>query len=290
MYGYNQMLDDISRLTGSRLQSEVQVLCIGKSVMGRQLLVIKIGPDAPGKKSIFINGAHHGLEYITSLFLMQAAFCLAKSECILTKQATIYMMPMVNPDGVEIAQNAISPKDPFYEKLHRINGGGDFCTLWQANANGVDLNHNYDAAWELCHNYAIGAPAPTRYAGPFPESEPETRAVADFTRQKQFDMALAFHSQGEEIYWGFGKNEPARDKIIGERLARVTGYTLAKPTGVASFGGYKDWFVDKFHKPGYTIEVGKGKNPLPQRQIRKIYPQNMNLIYEAISCLTDSAL
>ena len=39
----------------------------------------------------------------------------------------------------------------------------------------------------------------------------------------------------------------------------------------ASHGGFKDWFIEEFHKPGFTIEVGKGKNPLDCRRLDEIY-------------------
>jgi g-D-glutamyl-meso-diaminopimelate peptidase len=42
--------------------------------------------------------------------------------------------------------------------------------------------------------------------------------------------------------------------------------------------GYKDWFIQDYKKPGYTIEVGKGINPLPIEQFNKIYDDNEELL------------
>lgn len=45
-------------------------------------------------------------------------------------------------------------------------------------------------------------------------------------------------------------------------MAAVSGYKVEEPSYLASFGGMKDWFVEKFKKPGFTIEAGRGKNPI----------------------------
>lgn len=72
---------------------------------------------------------------------------------------------------------------------------------WQANIKGVDLNHNYNASWYESkiaeESYGVYGPGPTRYGGPYPESEPESRSVADFTRNHNFRLILAYHSQGK---------------------------------------------------------------------------------------------
>ena len=38
-------------------------------------------------------------------------------------------------------------------------------------------------------------------------------------------------------------------------------------------GGFKDWFIDKFRRPGFTVEIGIGKNPLPPERADSIYRQ-----------------
>jgi g-D-glutamyl-meso-diaminopimelate peptidase len=53
---------------------------------------------------------------------------------------------------------------------------------------------------------------------------------------------------------------------------------LSDPEGVASYAGYKDWFIQDWRRPGYTIEVGLGKNPLPISQFNKIYADNLNML------------
>ncbi|MDK2810756.1 MAG: g-D-glutamyl-meso-diaminopimelate peptidase [Petroclostridium sp.] len=266
----------------------------GQSVLGRNLYYIKLG-DGPNQ--VFYNAAHHALEWITSVVLMKFvedfASAYAEGRSIrgynvraIGKQSTIYIMPMVNPDGIDLVLNGLQADNPYYEELIRWNNGRtNFSEVWQANIRGVDLNHNYDAAWELSKQaeprYGIYGPGPTRYSGPCPESEPESKAVADFTRTHNFRLVLAYHSQGEVIYWNFMNMASPKVRKIGEALSQITGYALDETYGIASFAGYKDWFIQEYRRPGYTIEVGLGKNPLPISQFDKIYNDNIRLLLQA---------
>ncbi|MBQ2614037.1 MAG: M14 family metallocarboxypeptidase [Clostridia bacterium] len=247
------------------LHPQIPVFSIGKSREGRHLYGIKLGK---GGKRVFFNGAHHGMEWLTAKLLMQFAEELAQGDHqanTLLQGRSLYLVPMVNPDGVEIAA-----------------GGKE----WQANAFGVDLNHNYDALWHLSKqsekDAGIFGPGPTRFSGPFPESEPETRAVADFTRQNGFDLAIAFHSQGEVIYWDFCGFAPDKSYTIAKQMEAVSPYRMDTVSGIASFGGYKDWFIRTFKRPAFTVEIGQGKNPLPIEDLATIYPRTLPLMLEAI--------
>ena len=270
----------------------LEVGSIGNSVLGRDLTYIKIG-NGPNK--VFYNGAHHSLEWITSPLLMKFVENFSKAYSTNTnisgyspreiwEKSTIYIVPMVNPDGIDLVLNGLSKDNPFYEQLVIWNNGStNFSNVWQANNRGVDLNHNYNASWELGkevieEEFGISDPGPTRYSGPYPESEPESRAVANFTRNNDFRLVLAYHSQGEVIYWDYNNMATEEAKRIGEEFSRVSGYDLDETYGVASYSGYKDWFIKEYQKPGYTIEVGKGINPLPISQFDRIYEDNIELL------------
>jgi g-D-glutamyl-meso-diaminopimelate peptidase len=273
----------------------LEVGSAGKSVLGKDLFYLRLGT---GPNQVFYNGAHHALEWITSPLLMKFAeeFLKAYSEDgaiggsyhprDIWEKSSIYILPMVNPDGVDLVLNGLQPDNPYYQELVQWNNGStDFSTVWEANNRGVDLNHNYDAAWQLSKDaeaeYGVTGPGPTRYSGPFPESEPESKAVADFTRSRDFRLVLAYHSQGEVIYWNFMDMAPPEAKTIGEELSRISGYRLDLSTGIASYAGYKDWFIQDYRKPGYTIEVGKGKNPVPISQFDTIYRDNLGMLLYA---------
>lgn len=246
----------------------LSVFSIGKSLQGRSLHGIKLGH---GNIRILFHGAHHGMESITSALLMTFAKELVDGlydAKTLLGRTSLYLIPMVNPDGVEIAATG---------------------KPWQANARGVDLNHNYDALWHLSKQaeaeYGIQGAGPTRFSGAYPESEPESHALATFTRWNSFDLALAFHSQGEVIYWDFCGYAPENALSFGKRLEAVSCFSLDTPDVIASYGGYKDWFIRTFQRPAFTIEVGLGENPLPLSDLPTTYQRTLPLLLESLRLL-----
>ncbi|MGN1326979.1 MAG: gamma-D-glutamyl-meso-diaminopimelate peptidase, partial [Clostridia bacterium] len=74
-------------------------------------------------------------------------------------------------------------------------------------------------------------------------------AVYSFTLLHNFRLILAYHTQGQEIYWQFEDYAPTEAYNIGLLFARVSGYTLADVPYTSSFAGYKDWFLQRFRKP-----------------------------------------
>ncbi len=300
-YGFDVVNTNIS-YTYDVLQRNIQGLkarypflvtgVAGSSVLGRNLDYIRLGN---GPHQVFYNATHHALEWINTPLMMKFIEEFSKAYVkgrtlsfgynprSIWSRSSIYIIPMVNPDGVDLVLNGLNPENPDYQDLLRWNNGNtDFSTVWQANNRGVDLNHNYNAAWQLSKDaelaYGITGPGPTRYGGTAPESEPECRAVADFTRSHGFRLVLAYHSQGQLIYWDFMNMAPPEGKIIGEQFAKASGYKLGKTTGIASYAGYKDWFIQDYRRPGYTVEVGLGKNPLPLTQFDQIYNDNLELL------------
>ena len=81
------------------------------------------------------------------------------------------------------------------------NKGKDF-SLWKANARGVDLKVNFDAKWGP-GKQNVRYPASANYIGSMPFSEPETRALAEFTKEVKPDATISYHTKGGEIYYGF---------------------------------------------------------------------------------------
>ncbi|BAH05943.1 M14 family metallopeptidase [Clostridium kluyveri] len=288
-YTYNILETDLMGLEAR--YPFITVGSIGESVLGKQLYYVKLGV---GSNEISYNGVHHSLEWITAPLLMKFienfSRAYSRGENIrgynigdIWRNSSIYIVPMVNPDGVELVLNGLSRNNPFYYDLKRWNNGSeDFSKDWQANNRGVDINHNYDAGWELSKEaeafYGVYGPGPTRYSGPYPVSEPETKAMVRFTNGHNFRLVLAYHSQGEVIYWQYGEVTPSESRRIGELFAKASGYSLEETTGIASYAGYKDWFIQDHRRPGFTIEVGKGKNPLPISQFDKIYEDNEEIL------------
>ncbi len=282
-YDHRHMMDDIHTLESTQ-GTTVEV--IGKSVMERDIPCLIAGS---GEKRVLLNGAHHGLEYLTALFLVR--FCGELEERSsrgqdflgfdargLLKKCTVYIIPMVNPDGVDIAVNGLNITDPHHRRLISLVGIHSFGKVWQANARGVDINHNYNALWSA----VAEKPAPTRYGGEYPESEPETRAVVQFIRRIQPDLLIAFHSQGRELYYDFDGMTARRSRELAEKMAAESGYAVCVPTGCAAFGGCKDWFIKEYGREGFTVEIGAGKNPLPESMLADIYEENARMTLRAI--------
>lgn len=293
-YSYDVLTQD---LEGLKVRyPALRVETAGASVLGRTLYCLRLGS---GPNQVLYNAAHHALEWITTPVLMKFAEDFLRAYTLgtqlggynpreLWKKSTIWLVPMVNPDGVNLVINGLQPDNPYRTQLIRWNGGSsDFSKDWEANIRGVDLNHNYDAAWVQSKQaesaLGITGPGPTRFSGPYPVSEPETRAMVFFTESHSIRLSMAYHAQGRVIYWNFQNLASPEAKKIGETLADISGYALDEATGVASYAGYKDWFIQDFRKPGYTIEVGEGKNPLPVAQFPKIYAENLGMLLYAAS-------
>ena len=280
---YKRLCQEISTLKNK--YDFLDISSIGKSFCKRDVFCIKIGS---GDKEIIYVGAHHGLEWGTSQILMQFLnnYCEAYSlnreifgykSRLAFSRCSIYIVPMLNPDGVDLNINGIKKSEPLHDRIVSSNGDSEEFNTWQANARGVDLNHNYDAGWTegklLEKQYGIFFEGPTRYGGEYPESESETSAMCNLTRAINPEVVLALHSQGREIYYDYKGHVPKWGKELATIYSRMTGYKLAVPDDIASVGGYKDWFIKEFDKPGFTIEVGKGTNPLTEEQIRLAYDE-----------------
>ena len=157
-----------------------------------------------------------------------------------------------------------------------------FLAGWKANINGVDLNLQFPAGWEnakeIKYAQSFNKPAPRDFVGYGPLTEPEALAVYNFTLSHNFRLILAYHTQGQEIYWNFQNINPPQGYEIGLKFSNASGYTLANVPYNSSFAGYKDWFIQTYYRPGYTIEAGIGENPLPISQFNEIYSDNLGIL------------
>lgn len=265
---------------------------IGESRCSRPIDLLCIGNR---RTQVLFTGAFHGMEWITSLILLRFIdeICFSvmtgKSMCGVhigscLNRRGLAVVPCINPDGVEIQINGAESAGSYASLVRKASGGNT--SSWQSNAAGVDINHNFSANWENLHKLEIDngilSAAPTRYGGEFPESEPESRTIASYCRTGHITHALAFHSQGEEIYWNFGDYSDSEAHKMAKIMASSSGYTIGEPTGLASGGGFKDWFVEKFRRPAFTIEVGRGKNPLPISDFDGIYEKIREMLVLAV--------
>ncbi len=249
---------------------------LGKTAGGRELLALVLGD---GPRRVLFSAAHHANEWITAPALLQYMEDTAQAgENGKALPAAIYAVPMVDPDGVDLVTGAIASGSAEYEQAARLAEfypAVPFPDGWKANLLGVDLNLNYPAGWlqarEIKFLQGYTRPGPRDYVGHAPLDQIESRLLADYTAEVDPALVVALHSQGEEIYWQFRDIPVPGARELGERMAAASGYRLADTPYNSSFAGYKDWFIQEYHRPGYTVEVGQGTNPLPLSQFGEIY-------------------
>lgn len=259
----------------------LQQFSIGKSCAGRDITAVKINSNT---EYVLFAAAFHGSEHITSnillLFLEEFATAYVHNRSLAginVRKALgnrgIIFIPRVNPDGCEISIHGALGCGKYAGDIYKMCKG-DF-THFNANLRGVDINHNFDAGWQCLHELerksGILGPAPTRYGGENPHSEPETAAMVNICKEYNIHHAVALHSQGEVIYWSYNGYEDKKSKQMAEIMAATSGYALDVPVSLATGGGFKDWFLKEFLRPAFTLEVGKGENPLPITDALKIY-------------------
>ena len=271
----------------------LQTRNIGYSVLGKLIPYIRIGS---GAKEVMYSAAIHANEWITAVVLMKFVEDFAKayesnsfiygySAREIFNNTSIYIVPMVNPDGVDLVTGVVGENTGVYNQYRDISlnfPGIPFPSGWKANFNGVDLNLQFPAGWLNARRikFAQGytKPAPRDFVGEGPLTEPETLALYNFTLIHDFRLILAYHTQGEVIYWKYADYLPEGSQEIGERFAETSGYSLDLTPPESAFAGYKDWFIQEYNRPGYTIEAGLGENPLPISQFEKIYNDNIGIL------------
>ncbi len=265
---------------------------IGKSVMGRPLWSLGFGT---GENRVLFNASHHANEWITTTLLLKFTEELCKayagraqiasqSARELFTYAELALIPAVNPDGIDLAAGELQSGE-YYDYARRIAFDYpqySFPSGWKANIRGIDPNLQYPAGWEQAreNKYALGvrSPAPADFVGNAPLTAPEPLAVYGFTRSFLPALTLSYHTQGEVIYWKYLDYLPPNSRVIADAFAAVSGYAVEDTPYASGFAGYKDWYISAFDRPGYTIEAGKGVNPLPLAQFNDIYNANLGIL------------
>lgn len=292
LYTYEDFQEDIAILS-EQYSDWMSCDSLTDTFDGREVYHLVIGnPDA--EKKIFINGGIHAREYITSpLVMKQAAAYLEhiaaedsyqeKNYQDFWENVQIHAVPMVNPDGIAISQMGL--EGIFTEKaraqvehIAQLDGRSleeSYLTGWKANANGVDLNRNFDALWEEYRDPA-GHPSADHYKGESPGCEPESAALIELTEEEGFDRTVSYHTQGNVIYWYFAQEGQLYTDTLefAQKISRLTGYPIDGNYQNLDPAGYKDWAISKQGIPSLTIEVGQGTSPVPLEQFERIWKEN----------------
>ena len=258
---------------------------------GRPIRAVTVGT---GERRVLYSAAHHANEWLTATVLLK--FIEDYAEAIrtggtigsisaeeLSRTAAISLVPMVNPDGVALVTGTATPEEVAQaQELSRFYPSIPFPEGWKANHQGVDLNLQYPAGWlqarEIKFSQGYTRPGPRDFVGRFPLSQPEVQALYDYTERLDPNLVIAWHSQGEVIYWQYGGIVVPGARELAEQFAEGSGYALEDTPYASSFAGYKDWFIQRYRRPGFTIEVGTGENPLPVSQFDAIYTASLPIL------------
>ena len=304
VYTYEDLVSDTDLLK-SRYSSVFSADSLGETADGRQMLHFVIGKEDASRK-ILVNGGIHAREYITCQLVMKQTFTFLKhlkngdsygdiSYKDLLQDTAIHIICMVNPDGVSISQQGLDgvQTDATRKNLDQIaqmDGASlldnDYLEQWKSNANGVDLNRNFDAFWD---SYAdpVGHPSADHYKGTAPGSEVESNALIQLTLQEQFSRTISYHTQGDVIYWYFGQEGDLYDRTLAfaNTISSTTGYSLDADYQSLDPAGYKDWAIQSQGIPSLTIEVGTGDTPVSPEQFKTIWEENQYVWEETLKTL-----
>ncbi len=196
-----------------------KTVSIGTSVAGRPFEVIRFG-NGPSARMIVAN-IHGGNEWNTAALADELIKHVQEHPEMIPPEVSLYILRSLNPDG-----------------LARILGPDG-----RVNDHGVDLNRNWDAGWQHswdrdgCWDYRQTT------GGAYPNSEPETQALANFVLSTPLDALISYHSAALGIFPGGLPPDEASIRLA-DQIAEVTDYPYpAMDTGCVYAGGLVDWMV-----------------------------------------------
>jgi predicted deacylase len=200
--------------------SPLQVSTIGYSVEGRPVEVVRFGEGAAAR--LIVAGIHGGSEANTTALAWELIGFLSSHPQAVPQGVTLYILPLLNPDG---AARATGPEG-------------------RTNARGVDLNRNWPALWlpewDRSGCWGLG---PTS-AGSGPASEPETMSLIQFIAAARVQALISYHSAALGIFAG-GQPPQAGSLRLAESLAAVSDYPYPPiDTGCTFTGQLIDWAAD----------------------------------------------
>ena len=206
---------DVSEIGDQPSDPAWQAIVYGSSIENRPLVAYRFG-SGPIARAL-IGGIHGGYEWNTTALMSKTLEHLAADPNLVPPDLTLYVIPLVNPDGAAAGAD-------------RVEG--------RMNANGVDLNRNWDYQWQPTATHG-SRPVP---AGALPFSEPETAALRDFILDRGVEAAIFYHSAAAVVFSGAGE-DASETVALARFIAAATGYRYA-PEGVPgqiTTGNAIDW-------------------------------------------------
>ena len=257
------------------LKKTTKYFIYGKSELGEDLVAFELGE---GDKTILVQGSIHAREYINSFLLISIIKYLKN----FTLNGRVIIIPLSNPDGVRIClEGADFIENKEKRELVKSILSNSNQKLYKANANGVDLNVNFDAKWGEGASNTKDSPSSENYIGPYPNSESEVKALIDLTIKESPFLTLSYHSKGNVVYYGFEgqkENTLLYQKKYLDVIVNTTNYTPIYTRN--STGGYKDYCLYVLGILSFTIETGKDylSHPIGLENLDTIFNENKDLI------------
>lgn len=256
---YSSLLEAVVTLR-SEYSESLKCFTLGTTATGKAIPMVTMGS---GEKKALVVGGLHAREHLTTKYLLRVIeeYCFANEKGdgkygdydikALLSEYTVYIVPCLNPDGLDIVLSKLSVKDGVYV---------DVLSEYKANYNGVDLNRNFPLAWELRNN-GTKRPAGYFFKGYEAASENETKAIMKLCEDNNFSFMLSIHVRGNCIYWADEYNTKNNGfyKIFAQDIALAGGLSLNPPTkSVEDYGGgFENWFRHQYSKPGLCVELVK---------------------------------
>lgn len=204
-----------------------KVESIGKTVEGKDILVVKVTKDASttpdgARPGALYLGAQHAREWITPemtrrlLHHFVDGYGHDAAITSLVDTTELWFLPVANPDGYDYSFSGAPGARNWRKNLRDNNGDGVFGA-----GDGVDLNRNFGYRWGWDDEGSSPDPASEIYRGPVPDSEPETKALSAFERRVKPEIAVNYHSAAQVLLYGVSWQTatPTPDDVLFKALA-----------------------------------------------------------------------
>ena len=294
---YDDYTTELKALADSN-PSLVRSVEVGRTFENRPIEGVEIAVDVERSddgRPVYLNfGAHHAREWPSAELPMEFALDLVKRYndgnprvVDLLERVRVIVVPVVNVDGFLVSRSfGTSPADDdpnatlplaaagqgaYHRKNCRPTAPGDMTPCMARTGQGVDLNRNYGAYWG--GPGSSNNPTSQSYRGAAPFSEPEARAVRDFSARLHPTVFITNHTFTEDGKWlrqpGFDASFLPSDSIGAfspdEEAMKSLGDAMAAANGWVSERGYEtlgditgateDWNYFAQGTYGYTPEV-----------------------------------
>lgn len=244
----------------------VIVRVVGQSHDDRLIPMIRIGT---GSESVICTAGIHGRESVNPVLLLQIAeaYCKAYRYKEFVEEYPVYdllnrysicFIPLVNPDGYEIALNGFEAiHNPMLRQMCRMKEIP--AVQWKYNARAVDLNRNFPSKTYKQQQFYE-----------YPASENETRAVMRVFQEYPSLAYVDFHSRGKIIYYYRQMMSRKYNRIsyrLAKYLQKLSSYELAgkdEELSTSQSGGHSVHFYSEYTgNPALTIETVADGAPFP---------------------------